>query len=223
MILELLKNKLNFLIFITSSLILVYFYYLALTTTVSWRTFIESNSSIFILFQIILSLINSILGGISILLIFRIFKNRKVQGKLSFLQTFSALFFSILTTGCYVCGTLLLPAVGIASSFATLPFAGLEVKVITALFLLYSLNGLIKNYKGICAVESTKIYKITFGSTNFLFKFKYLQRLKPFLITIIFISLIYSLPNLLPKNFTGFNHDAKCNGINCTCNINSNL
>lgn len=220
-ILQLLTNKVNFLIFTLSTAVLAYFYYIALTARVSWEVFIASNSTLFILLQVILSIANAALGGISILLIIRIFKDRKAQGKLSFVQTFSALFFSILTTGCYVCGTLLLPAIGLASSFATLPFAGLEVKVLTALFLVYSLTKLVNNYKGICEIESDKVFKISFGSSNLLFKFKYIQRLKPFLITSLFIISIFALPAILPNNLNQINNAMKCNGINCSCNIDT--
>lgn len=220
-ILVLLKNKENLIFFIVVFLFFTYSYFFALTQQISWAIFLRNNSSIFVILQVILSLINSVVGSLCLLLIIRIFKERKNQEKASFIQTFSALFISIITTGCYVCGTVLFPAVGLAASFSTLPFAGLEIKVITAIFLLYSLRELLKNYKGICDVESPKLYKFSFGNKFFTFKLKYLQRAKPLLITSIFIILVFALPSLLPKN-AEINSllNNKCDGINCSCKVN---
>ncbi len=220
-ILGLLKDKKNLIFLIIVFLFFTYSYFFALTQQVSWVVFLRNNSSLFVISQIILSLINSVVGSLCLLLIIRIFKERKNQEKASFIQTFSALFISVITTGCYVCGTVLFPAVGLTASFSTLPFAGLEIKVITAIFLLYSLGELLKNYKGICDIETPKQYKFSLGTKSFLFKLKYLQRVKPLLITSIFIILVFALPSLLPKN-TEINSilNNKCDGVNCSCKVN---
>lgn len=220
-ILELLKNKKNLIFFIIVYLSFTYSYFFALTQQVSLSVFLRNNSFLFVVSQIILSLINSLLGSLCLLLIVRVFKERRNQEKTSFIQVFSALLISIITTGCYVCGSVLFPVVGLAASFATLPFAGLEIKFITGIFLFYSLNQLLKNYKGICDIESPKQYKLSLGSKSFSFKLKYLQRAKPLLITSIFIILVFALPSLLPKN-TEISSllNNKCDGVNCSCKVN---
>jgi hypothetical protein len=220
---NILKSRRKLTAFIFISLGLLYLHNIALTQTVSWETFLRVNSPLFIFLQIILSAINAFLGAYSIILIFGILKNRRAENKLNFLQSIGALVFSILTTGCYVCGNLLLPVIGLAGSFGALPFAGLEVKTLTALFLVYSIFQLRKSYQGICEVESKRIYKLNFDKFSFILKVKYLQRVRPLLITSMFILLIYILPGILPFNSGLVNSMAgtSCTDQSCICNSHS--
>jgi len=193
------RSARNRIVFVILSLALLGFYYLALTRSVSLPIFIESNSPIFIGLQIILSIINSILGAASIILLLELLKLQKLGGKLSFIQTVSSLFISIATTGCYVCGSIFLPSLGIASGFAALPIGGLEVKIITILLLIFSINDLTKKLLGICIVYEDYMLVVKLDENEIKFNLKHLFALRPALITGFLILLIFILPLILPK------------------------
>ena len=173
-------------------------YLVAVEQSVSFDTFLKVNSVGFIVAQLILSLVNAIFASIAITFTIYIFRQQKLAGGLSSIQSVASLFVAVGTTGCYVCGTLLLPIVGISSAFAGLPFAGLEIKVITLALFIISIWEMTPRVLGTCNL--TKLYKVNFGrkviavNNNFLRNFRFIS------LSIFFISLIFILPAIIPKS-----------------------
>jgi hypothetical protein len=189
-------------------------YYLALTSNIDFQTFAKVNSTVYVISQIVLSLLNAILIGLSLAMFLYVFRQRLVQtNNFNVIQTLGSLFLSIFTTGCYVCGSILLPVVGITTSFATLPFGGLEIKFLTILMLLYSIREFSKSILQICEIKKYKTYKLAGTVSNLTFNLSFFDKLKPFVITLTFVVLIFSLPYILPNVNTGFN---KVNADACT-------
>ncbi|GAB4287139.1 MAG: hypothetical protein Kow0081_4980 [Candidatus Dojkabacteria bacterium] len=179
----------------------VYLYALAIESTGSIETFINHSPFLILAFQIFFSLLNSALFSTSIVMLLYVFKQRqKGDGKaVSVIQSVVALFFSVTTTGCYVCGTVLFPVVGIASAFAALPFGGIEVKFLTTLLLIYSILDLSKKVLGICKVDTSKTVEIIAGSKIFKFQTSTLTAFRQTAITFTFVALIFVLPAILPS------------------------
>jgi hypothetical protein len=168
-------------------------YFLAITSVVPFDYFLNHNPSwIFI---------NSLLTAIALVMFLKVFRNKKAENKTSIIGTILALFFSVFSTGCYVCGTVLFPAIGLGSSFATMPLGGIEVKIITAAMLIYSVNLLSNNVLGICKVFSNKKFSFkTSGLVLFSISPKFIYQAKHLVIVLIFILSIFLLPLLTPDS-----------------------
>jgi hypothetical protein len=89
-------------------------------------------------------------------MLFEVVKEKKKTSKTSFLQTFASLLFSAAATGCSVCSAFLLPLLGIAASLTAMPFGGLEIKLLSALLLLYTIYEYAKITSGLCKVPKEK-------------------------------------------------------------------
>lgn len=188
------------LVFFVIFAVSIAFYYFAITSVVSLEYFLKNNPAWIIALQILLIFINSFLTALSFVMFLKIFKNKKAENKSSIIGTIVALFFSVFSTGCYVCGTVLFPAIGLGSSFASLPLGGIEVKIVTAIMLLYSVNLLSNNVLGICKVFSNKnfVFKIS-GLNLFSISPKFIYQAKHFGIILLFILSIFLLPILTPN------------------------
>ncbi|MEK7078710.1 MAG: hypothetical protein AAB929_01445, partial [Patescibacteria group bacterium] len=158
-----------------------------LTQKTTWDSFLQSNNQIYVWLQVMLSIGNAILIGISISMLFSVLEERKNVSKGSLVQTLGSLLFSAAATGCSVCSAFLLPALGIAASLTALPFGGLEIKAISILLLIYAIYEYAKPASGLCEIESNLSKKIFY-------------QLKPFIILLLFIVIIYSLPQI-PSRF----------------------
>lgn len=168
-----------FLIFLISSLTILLMYLVAIELSASFEMFIRANSKMFISLQIIFTGVNSILGGLSItFILYLISQESKISGLSSF-QSIFPLVFAIGTTGCYVCGTILIPIAALSSTIGTLPFAGLELKVLTSVLLLISVMETTPKILGICGIQrniSIKAGSHEFGIRgSFIRSFKYLS------------------------------------------------
>lgn len=179
-------------------------YYWALVQTVSFDFFIEHNPIPIVTAQIGLSVLNALLIGLSFTFFYFVIKNRVNEGGLNILQTVAAMFFSVASTGCYVCGSVLLPAIGVAASLTSLPFGGVEIKILTAGLLVYSLKNLAKQITGFCSIVQPKEYIISFGGPQISFNFAFWQNVKPLLITSTFAVMIFALPAIVPSNLQFF-------------------
>ncbi len=165
-------------VFIALNILLLYYFLLIQKTT--WVAFWQSNTAFYSWSQIVLSIVNAILIGASISMLFEVIGEKKKSSKTSFLQTFASLLFSAAATGCSVCSAFLLPLLGIAASLTALPFGGLEIKLLSALLLLYTIYEYAKITSGLCKIPKEKIIS------------------KPFLLLVVFITIVYALPRL-PK------------------------
>jgi MFS family permease len=198
---QLFTGKLNIFLVVLITTGSDYLYYLAIISTGSLSIFLNETPTVLLIAQVFFSLLNSLLIGVVITMFIDLIRKRRQDSDLSFSGAIVALFFSVVTTGCYVCGTVLLPAIGVAASFAALPFGGLEVKVLTVLLLIYSLKQTSKTYLGICDYDINKKYQFSFGNLSITLSSKRLNGLKSFAIVIAFSVLILSLPSLIPDQF----------------------
>ncbi|HRN69839.1 MAG TPA: hypothetical protein PLS49_01530 [Candidatus Woesebacteria bacterium] len=173
-------------------------YFMAIELSVSFDMFIKVNSKIFIVFQLVLSLLNALFAAFAITFTLFIFRLQKVTGGLGSVQAIASLVVAIGTTGCYVCGSLLLPIVGISSAFAGLPFAGLEIKAITLILFALSIWELTPRVLGVCKLD--KLYKLKMGRKILSISNNSLRNLRFITLSIIFTSLILVLPNIMPKD-----------------------
>ncbi|HEX9804735.1 MAG TPA: hypothetical protein VGA67_03570, partial [Candidatus Dojkabacteria bacterium] len=187
-----------------------------MTRTASWEALWAMNNPMFNIFQILLNLIVTILFGVVLAMLVYIYGNKKKTENQTALQAFAAIFFSAVTTGCYVCGTVLLPTLGITASLAALPFGGLEIKLMSIILLIYSIFEFSKNINGICAVYNKKFIRFEKGrllinpTKQIFMKYKYL------FVTILFLVMVFTLPilgDILKIDFT--NHSAQANEYSC--------
>lgn len=197
------------------SLLSLYLYYLAIEHSASWYIFLNANSREYIIAQIVFSIINSVLIGISLSMFFFSFEKKTSGGKLNIFQTGASLFFSVATTGCYVCGSILLPTAGLTASFLSLPFGGLEIKFLTILLLLHSINQYAKNISGACEIKKYKDVNVNLGAANFKFSTKIFDTTKSFAFTFGFIAIIFALPTITSmlgySKFVGASQSYSCN------------
>ncbi len=173
-------------VFIALNVLLLYYFLLIQKTT--WNSFWQSNTAFYSWAQIVLSIVNAILIGASVSMLFEVIKENKKTSKISFLQTFASLLFSAAATGCSVCSAFLLPLLGIAASLTALPFGGLEIKLLSALLLIYTIYEYAKITSGLCKIPKEKVNRKT------------LSQLRPLAFLIIFVVIVYSLPQL-PKTW----------------------
>src|SRR3989339_1615222 len=183
-------------IFIALNVLFLYYFLLIQKTT--WAAFWQSNTDFYSWSQIVLSIVNAVLIGASLSMLFEVVKEKKKTSKTSFLQTFASLLFSAAATGCSVCSAFLLPLLGIAASLTALPFGGLEVKLLSALLLIYTIYEYAKINSGLCKVPKEKAVSFKEGQIDLKIKRETLPQLLPFLLLTIFITIVYTLPRL-PK------------------------
>lgn len=202
---QLFKNRRTTTTFVVGTFVLLGFYYYAVVQSVPFSTFLRSNSPLFIFLQILLSFINALLGAAGVTLVGQLFRQQQQNGSMNVFQSAVALFLSVATTGCYVCGSILLPSLGIASSLAALPLGGLEVKLITAGLLLYSLRDLHRKLLGICEIPRPLVVKLELGEKNWQLKLNNWQQWRAGAITLSMVVLIFALPAITPKNMFSIN------------------
>lgn len=194
-----LKSSKNKLIFAVIFFISLSFYVLAINIAGSLSIFFNHTPVLIIISQILLIILNSALTALVMTMTIQVIKNRQ-GGNDTIFQSALALIFSVGTTGCYICGSLLLPASGIMASFVALPLRGLEVKILTIFLLLYVLYDVSKKYYGICSTEKEKKLSIHVGSKKFSLSNKLFDQLQPIAISLAFIVLVFSLPAILPTD-----------------------
>ena len=183
-------------VFIALNVLLLYYFLLIQKTT--WMAFWQSNTTFYIWAQIILSIINAVLIGASISMLVEVIKEKKKTSKTSYLQTFASLLFSAAATGCSVCSAFLLPLLGIAASLTALPFGGLEVKLLSAFLLIYTIYEYAKITSGLCKIPKEKAISFEKGQIVLKINKETLPQFLPFLLLVTFITIVYTLPQL-PK------------------------
>lgn len=185
-------------VFIALNVLLLYYFLLIQKTT--WAAFWQSNTAFYVWGQIVLSIVNAVLIGASVSMLFEVIKEKKKTSKTSYLQTFTSLLFSAAATGCSVCSAFLLPLLGIAASLTALPFGGLEIKLLSALLLLYTIYEYAKITSGLCKIPKEKIVSFEKDQIKFSLKKEVLPQLISLFLLIIFITIVYTLPKL-PKTW----------------------
>lgn len=185
-------------IFIATNVLILYYFLLIQKTTLD--AFWQSNTAFYSWSQIILSIVNAILIGASVSMLFEVIKEKKKISKTSFLQTFASLLFSAAATGCSVCSAFLLPLLGIAASLTALPFGGLEIKLLSAVLLIYTIYEYAKITSGLCKIPKEKIILFKKDQIELKINKETLPQLRPLILLIIFVVIVYALPSL-PKTW----------------------
>src|SRR3989338_1024709 len=171
-----------FVITVAITLNVLFLYYFILAQRTTWDAFWQSNVAWYAWSQIILSIVNALFVGIAISFLFYVLEKKRQGSESTFLHTLGSLFFSAAVTGCSVCSAFLLPALGIAASLAAFPFGGLEIKLFSALILLYALWQYSKSVLGLCEIPKKR---------KFL-----LNKLQPLALLALFIFTVYAIPRL---------------------------
>lgn len=94
-----------------------------------WETFSSLDQ--------ILLLINALLTGLNILLIYKTISSLKHKGKIKF-SIGGATIVSLITSGCASCGISVLSILGVSSTLSFLPFHGLELHFLATALLILS-------------------------------------------------------------------------------------
>lgn len=120
---------------IGSSAVLLAVYYLILLQSTTLLSFWQSNSLLYNISAVVLTVLIAALFGISVSLLTYLVR-KKLSSKM---QAFSGGFLGgalgALSTGCPVCGAWLVSFLGIGGGLAAFPFQGLEIKSFSLLFL----------------------------------------------------------------------------------------
>lgn len=135
------KKKYLFVAFLTSAIMAAASYYLTVTNIFHKDIFIyaQMNGYLFTLISLLFALIVSILFGFYIaLLVFRKDISAKSVSK-DKLTSFSGTSANIIASGCPSCGAPILGLVGFPLGLSYLPFGGIELKMISLIFLLISI------------------------------------------------------------------------------------
>src|SRR3989338_2163496 len=174
----------------------VFLYYFILTQKTTWDSFLQSNTSFYSFMQIALSIVNALFIGASLSMLLNVIEEKKKTTKSSVLQTTGSLLFSAAATGCSVCSAFLLPTLGIAASLTALPFGGLEIKFMSLLVLLYAMYEYAKPISGLCPLPKESIVSTKKGRLELNISKSTLPQLKPLVVLLLFILLVYALPRL---------------------------
>ncbi len=156
--------------------------YLIFSQATTLRIFTSQNTGFYTSLSFALSIITAILFAISIVMLVYILKKKKEQAKDSAPTSLLGTIFGVVASGCPVCGAWLLPLLGVAGSLAAFPFQGLEVKLLAVILLVYSLILSADIILGVCSPENAKK-----------------RNRNMILMIIIFITIIFTLPNLPQK------------------------
>jgi hypothetical protein len=157
------------------SINLALFYYLVFLQTTTLTVFFLSNNAFYNWTAILLTLVNSLFFGIAVSLTILAWKKRKMLASASTGNSLLGAVFGVISTSCPVCGSVLLPVLGIAGSLAAFPLQGLEIKALSIFLLALAINESSKTVAGICSTGWNK---------------------KMILISGLAILLVYALPRL---------------------------
>lgn len=185
-----------FVITVAIALNVLFLYHLVLMQRTTWDAFWQSNAAWYAWSQGLLSVVNALLIGIALSFLFYVIEERRQGSKSTFLHTLGSLFFSAAVTGCSVCSAFLLPTLGIAASLAAFPFGGLEIKLFSALILLYAIWQYSKSISGLCEIPREKIISFNNKKLALNINRKTLPQLQPLLLLILFIFTVYAIPRL---------------------------
>jgi hypothetical protein len=143
------RKKYLFAALLTFAIMAAASYYLTVSNVFHKNIFIyaQMNGYLFAIISIFLGLVISVLFGFYIaLLVFR--KDIAVKSfSKDKLASFAGTSANIIASGCPSCGVPLLGLIGFPLGLSYLPFKGIELKIISAVFLLVSISYISKNIK----------------------------------------------------------------------------
>lgn len=217
---KLFEQKQYIIVFLLVFLVSIALYTYLLLKNVTWDLLWKMNSPYYNVLQISLNIAISLLLGMAISMLVYIVRNKKKGEGLTTLGAITSILFSAATTGCYVCGALLLPTVGITASLKALPFGGLEVKILSLGILYYSIFEYSKSILGLCKVNHAKFLLLQKGKIIVTFSKEAFLNLKPLFLIAGFLILIYLLPFVPDKYKLNFrNSSVPANSYACPASV----
>jgi hypothetical protein len=178
------------------SLLLIYYLIFLSITTLS--LLFSTTNAFYSWSSIILTIFTSLFFGISLsLLIYRwrqISAQRAIGGK-----DFIGGFFGALSMGCPVCGSFLLPFLGIAGGLSVFPFQGLELKLVALFLFGFSIYQSSKKISGKTCLVTEKLVRIENGNFIFNLNKTTLTSLFSFLLPLLILAIVILLPALPAK------------------------
>ncbi len=154
-----LKNKLNLctkdvvISLLLSIAVFIALYYLTFYYTTP-RTLIRTEGLFYLYFIFISNFIISVLFGLNASIIAQRFRIKTKIAKESSLSG-SGVIAGAFASGCPVCGSLLLPLIGVSGGLAAFPFRGMELKVFAVSLMFMSTYFLLKNNSKCDSCENT--------------------------------------------------------------------
>ncbi len=169
-----------------------------LLSKVPWNALWINGSSIYNLLQLILNVAYSVVLGVAVSMFFYIIGRRKRIQKSTTYGALSSTVLALIFTGCYVCGVILLPILGMALSVAVLPLRGLEIKILALLLLVYSVYEFSLNIAGTCSRVKKKVIELREGRLIIYKKWGWavVRGVTPFISIAIFLGMVLLLPRV---------------------------
>lgn len=172
---------------------------------IDWEQLVVSFSVSYAIIEIVLHILLS--GAIGFLVTLQIAKPR--YKKISNILWWMSGVLGIIITGCPVCGVTLMSTFGLVSILSFLPWFGLEIKILSVILLIWSIDYGLRNFSS-C---SKKIFNGIFPSLK-----KTIISIMIFLIIILWIYIVlleakwikvpeYNLKFLFPEHYSIFRYD----------------
>lgn len=174
---------------------LLLIYYLVFLQTTTFAVFFASNNFFYNWVSIVLTALNSLLFGVAVaMVLFSWKKKQAIAGSTGNSALGVAL--GAISTGCPVCGAVLLPTLGIAGSLAAFPLQGMEIKLLSIAFLLWAVKKSSEVIAGVCPIYKEKLF--TWGETHLVLNIKRstLPQAKMGLVVGLSVLMVYWLPKL---------------------------
>ncbi len=203
------EKKINIILFIFLTITFLLIYYLIIERTITLESFLKVNSVFYVILQILLTFINSIFGSLSIIFLVESFKLKR-KGNIDLFQTAGSLSLSILSTGCYICGSLIIPIAGLTGFISSLPFAGLEIKLFTLIILMLTIIDLSEKISGICSIKKKNIISFKYEDKKVTVDTMLIWNYKLPILSFIFILFVIISSIFVPKNLVNMSTGYSC-------------
>lgn len=155
--------------------------YILLTRVTAWELFMQNNTQTFIAWSLFLTTVNNILIAIAFTLLIYVIESAQKFSSQFTLSSLISTVFNLISVGCTICGSFLLPLLGIAVSLSAFPFYGLEIKISSIILLIVTISNMSMRVSG--RFDNSRKISI-FREFGLLY------------LSIIFIGLVYVVPRL---------------------------
>jgi hypothetical protein len=185
---------------VMSFLSIVLLYLVLFLQSSTFEVFFLSSTTTYITASIMLTLLIALLGGTGVAQVAYILSNRlAVRRGQGVARGIAGTGFGALAAGCPSCASLLLPLLGIAGSLAAFPLGGLELRLFALIVLADAIWENSRVMSGVCPTFHSALARMEDDVLilNFTDVFR---RLKPALLIVFFLLLVYLLP-LVPAEY----------------------
>lgn len=181
-----------------TALLLAYLLFFLQSTT--FTVFFISNTTVYNIAALGLTVLIALLGGLAVsqmIYIFTVHRSRRGQGATR--SAFGA-GFGLLSAGCPSCASLLLPLLGIAGSLAVFPLGGLEIKLMALIILADPFREGSRVMAGVCPAVRPQLVRMNDERFDLNLSWPAVSRLKPVAMLGLFTAALFVLP-LLPAQY----------------------